>query len=612
MCGIVGKISLNNQEIRRETIELMIEKIKHRGPNGSGILLKGKIGFGHTRLSIIDLSDQGLQPMTFGNYTLIFNGEIYNYLELKKQLRDEGVVFHTETDTEVLLQAYIRWGKNCLDKLNGMFAFAVFDELSGDVFIARDRFGIKPLYYFKTDDELYFASEIPPILSILERDKVIPNEEAIADFLIYNRTDHGVNTFFKGIKRLEHGCYMEVRNCTIRTTRWYDLPSKINTGLTKGEDFGILFNSSIEYRLRSDVPVGVCLSGGLDSSSIAMTIRESFKREDLNTFSAVYGSGVFGDETKFINEFSPLLKNMHYTNPTAKTLLEDLYSFVRAHAEPVPSTSPYAQYKVMELAKRHVVVTLDGQGADEALAGYHYFYGSYFKELLTRVRLFSLIKEAAFYVYHHRSFFAFRALGFFLLPSKWRTKVKINRLGYLNKAKIKEISGADVISTKLYGAKSLKEALINHFHYKLEHLLKWEDRNSMHFAIESRVPFLDHRLVEHTLALPNHKILSKGYTKVVLRNSMKGLLPERIRLRQDKVGFGTPQDDWFREDDVSRLIWKIIRSKSFEKRGFFDVNQVHSKFKKHLNREINIAKEIWKWIHLELWYREFIDYEEKN
>lgn len=612
MCGIVGKITLNNQEIRRETIELMIDKIKHRGPNGSGILLKGKIGFGHTRLSIIDLSNQGLQPMTFGNYTLIFNGEIYNYLELRKQLRDEGVAFHTETDTEVLLHAYIRWGKNCLDKLNGMFAFAVFDELSGDVFIARDRFGIKPLYYFKTDDELYFASEIPPILSILERDKVLPNEEAIADFLIYNRTDHSVNTFFKGIKRLEHGCYMEVRNGTIKTKMWYDLPLRIDTSLNEREDFKSLFNSSIEYRLRSDVPVGVCLSGGLDSSSIAMTIRRSFNREDLNTFSAVYGSGVFGDETKFINEFSPLLNNMNYTIPTAKSLLEDMSSFVRAHAEPVPSTSPYAQYKVMELAQKHVVVTLDGQGADEALAGYHYFYGSYFKELLSTARLLSFLKEAAFYVYHHQSFFAFKALGFFLLPSKWRTKLKMYRLGYLNKQKINEVYNSDLISAKLYGAKTLKDALINHFHYKLEHLLKWEDRNSMHFAIESRVPFLDHRLVEYTLSLPSNKILSKGFTKVVLRSTMKDLLPESIRLRQDKVGFGTPQDDWFRTDDMSNFIWDIIRSESFEKRGFFDVKQVHTQFSRHLKGEINIAKEIWKWIHLELWYREFIDYEGKN
>lgn len=607
MCGIVGKIALKNQEIRLETIELMLDKIKHRGPNGSGVYLKEKVGFGHTRLSIIDLSDQGLQPMTIGNFTVVFNGEIYNYIELRNELAKEGILFNTKTDTEVLLQAYIRWGKGCLNRTNGMFAFAVFNEVTGEIFIARDRFGIKPMYYFKTDSELYFASEIPPILAVLKDDQVVPNDGAIADFLIYNRTDHCVDTFFKGIKRLDHGCYMEVLNGALEVTRWYDLPSKINANLNEGEDFKTLFNSSIEYRLRSDVPVGVCLSGGLDSSSIAMTILQSFNRNDLSTFSAVYGNGVFGDESKFINEFSSFLNDMNYTIPTAKTLLEDIHSFVHAHAEPVPSTSPYAQYKVMELAKKHVIVTLDGQGADEALAGYHYFYGSYFKELISRLRLISFLKEAAFYIYHHRSFFAFKALGFFLLPSKWRTNVKIYRLGYLNKEKINEVYKSDLISAKLYGARTLKDALINHFQYKLEHLLKWEDRNSMHFAIESRVPFLDHRLVEHTLALPNEKILSKGYTKVILREVMTNLLPESIRLRQDKVGFGTPQDDWFREDEMSDFIWNIIRSKSFDNRGFFDVKQVHHKFNKHLKGEINIAKEIWKWIHLELWYREFID-----
>jgi len=608
MCGICGIINLNNKPAEESKLPPMMSAMKHRGPDDEGTFSEDSTALGFVRLSIIDLSDAGHQPMLSedGNYVMVFNGEIYNYIEIREELQALGHYFRTKTDSEVLLRSYIQWGADCMQKFNGMWAFAIYNRNDKTLFAARDRFGVKPFYYSADDSRFVFASEIPPILSVLEKNP-LPNKQAIFDFLVFNRTDQNEFTFFEGIKKLQHGHCLSIQQNQIRIEKWYDLRSNIKSSFTSSDEFRELLSSAIGLRLRSDVPVGVCLSGGLDSSSIVSILLNDFNKTDLNTFSAVYNKGQTGDETEFINEYRPLLKNMYFTTPDAVSLEDDLVQFVKAHAEPIPSTSPYAQYKVMKLAQGKVVVTLDGQGADEELAGYHYFFGFYFKDLLSTGRISTLLKELYLYMKKHRSSMGIKSFVFFLLPKNIRTKARVNEKGYLNTDFVNLFNKTNSIAGNLYGSVSLNDSLIDHFEFKLEHLLKWEDRNSMWFSLESRVPFLDYRLVEKSLASPGNMKIKNGMTKHILREAMAGILPEKIRLRRDKIGFGTPQDEWLREPSWQNIVNEVLESKSFQSRNFIDSKIAKEQYQKHLSRNINISKEIWKWVHLELWFREFID-----
>lgn len=613
MCGICGIINNSKIPVQESSVRKMMQIMKHRGPDDEGQFAGDNIALGFVRLSILDLSQAGHQPMHTQNnrYVIVYNGEIFNYIELRDELQTLGHVFNTNTDTEVLLASYIQWGEDCLNKFNGMWAFVIYDRDTKTIFAARDRFGIKPFYYFLNDEFIAFASEIPPLLSLLPG-KPTADNQSIFDYLVFNRTDQTENTFFSEIKKLQHGHKINFQTAefsNFRISKWYDLKEKVkkSVGFKSPDEFHELFSDSIKLRLRSDVPVGVCLSGGLDSSSIVSVLLTAFDKKDLNTFSAVYNKGQYGDETEFIQLYETKLANMFYTTPDAKSLNTDIKSFVQAHAEPIPSTAPYAQFKVMELAKEHVVVTLDGQGADETLAGYHYFFGFFFKDLLRKGKLVRLSYEMLKYVQIHKSVFGLKTFIFFLLPKKFRTTIRINEKGYINPVFINNYKTTNSIAGNLYGSNSLQDALLNHFEYKLEHLLKWEDRNSMWFSIEARVPFLDYRLVEKTMATSSDMIIKKGMTKHLLRESMKGILPEKIRLRRDKMGFGTPQDEWFRTNEWEIIVIQILNSESFKKRNLINSEVALAQFKKHKTGEINISKEIWKWIHLELWFREFID-----
>lgn len=609
MCGIVGIVSFVQQPIEEYRLRRMMQVIKHRGPNDEGIYLQDNVGLGHVRLSILDLSMAGHQPMQdeTGRYTIVLNGEIYNFIELREQLEKVGVEFVSNSDTEVLLKGYIYYGQEVLDKLNGMFAFAIYDAERKELFAARDRFGVKPFYYYQSDKEFIFASEIPAILEIYGR-KNRANETAVFDYLAFNRTDQTEDTFFEGVKKLQHGHSLVIKEGKLSISCWYNLRERVQGKRLQSDEkeFLNLLEDSIRIRLRSDVPVGVCLSGGLDSSSIVSIISERLEHPEVNTFSAVYESKYRADESEFINLYKDELPNMHFTYPTYQSLFEDLNRFIACHAEPVPSTGPYAQYCTMRLAGQHVTVTLDGQGADEELGGYHYFYGLYYKSLLKRLKLITLIKEMVKYVAIHRSSYALQTFVYFLLPNKLRVKARVNERGYLSPEFANRFQNS-VIADNLYGSKSMQDALINHFEYKLEHLLKWDDRNSMQFSVESRTPFLDYRLVEYLLKTEDSAKIKDGYTKSLLRRSMKGLLPDRIRLRRDKVGFATPEEVWFAEKEFHSLIESVLNSDSFRNRGIVDPEKARKLYDKHCKGEIGISKDIWKWINLEMWYRTFID-----
>ncbi|MBI1781999.1 MAG: asparagine synthase (glutamine-hydrolyzing) [Sphingobacteriales bacterium] len=611
MCGICGIIKFDGTKPDQQIIGSMMQSIKHRGPNDQGSLLEDNMALGFVRLSIIDLSSLGHQPMYSADkrYAIIFNGEVYNYIELRKELEQKGYKFISGTDTEVLLNSYIEWGEDCLHRFNGMWAFAIYDHQNKELFCARDRFGVKPFYYTRHKNNFAFASEIPAILTAIG-EKPHADTESVFDYMVYNRTDQSDKTFFKEIKKLPHGHTLKIQLQTgdIKIRRWYDLRTALDNSkpFESTEAFKETFNSAVGLRLRSDVPVGVCLSGGLDSSSIVSTLLKEFGTGDLNTFSAVYQKGQKGDETEFINEYRSSIKNMHFIYPTAESFYKDLPEFICTHAEPFPTTSIYAHYKVMEMAKQHVVVTLDGQGADEELAGYHYFFGFYYKELFKQFRWVKLLTEIKDYWSNYHSSYAFKSFAYFLMPSGIKTALRVNEKGYLSN-NFSNLKFESVVATELYNSPNLQAALFNHFEYKLEHLLKWQDLNSMRFSIEARVPFLDYRLVQGLLTNDSGKLISKGITKRFLREAMTGVLPEKIRMRMDKVGFETPQDEWFRMPMFREYIKDILYSDSFRKRDIIDAEKAKKLYQQHLDGKKDISKEIWKWINLELWYRRYID-----
>ena len=604
MCGIVGDINLNNQAIDKKDIQKMMKKIEHRGPDDSGVFIEDSVGLGFVRLSIIDISMGGHQPMISSNnrFVIIFNGEVYNYIELREELKKRGYRFRSNSDTEVVLNSYQEWGEGCLDRFNGMWAFVIYDRERREIFGARDRFGIKPFYYYRDSNRFLFASEIKALREVIDSRNLSLNEQAIFDYLLFNRTDYGDRTFYSEIYKVPHGHYFKIDSKQeFKLHKWYDLSSNCNRGNIDSEKYFELLTSSIKLRMRSDVPVGVCLSGGLDSSTIVSIISKRLNIEDINSFSAVYGKGKKGDESEFIDEMSLFLKNMHYTTPTAQSLFNDIDDMVKLLDEPVPTTSIYAQYKVMELAKKYVTVTLDGQGADEQLAGYPYFYGFYFKELLTTLSLRTLFIEMLYYIKLHKSLYAIKTLIFFLLPNRLKLNLKGKNISYIQSDFFKNHNGKNTLTDELYSAKSLREALIKHFEYKLEHLLKWEDLNSMRFSIESRVPFLDYRVVEQTLSLRDDNYIRKGVTKYILRESIKSIVPEKIRTRYDKVGFSTPEADWFRESFFRDMIFDILENPAMNFKKYIDTNRAKSLYLQHLNRKGDYSRDIWKWINLNLW-----------
>jgi asparagine synthase (glutamine-hydrolysing) len=607
MCGICGITNFNNKPITDTDLNKMMKVMKHRGPDDDGIFIDNNVGMGFVRLSIIDLTEAGHQPMFSedGRFVITFNGEIYNYIELREELKTK-FNFKTDTDTEVLLNAYRHWGKDCLDHLNGMWAFVVYDKQEKKLFCSRDRFGIKPFYYFYNENTFIYGSDISSILEVLP-EKPQPDNQTIYDFLAFNRTDQNERTFFSGIKKLQHGSTLTLNNGKPVIEKWYDLSNKTSSKNITKDDFKELLINSIELRMRSDVPVGICLSGGLDSSAIASILSRNLGFSSIQTFSAIYGKGLIGDESSFMNEFSNEFPKMNFITLSAESLLEDFDSFLAAHTEPFPDLAVYSQFKVMQLAKGKAVVLLDGQGADEYLAGYHYFFSFLFKELLLKLKYLNLFKEMNSYFKVHKSLASLKTFAYILLPDILKIRLNKTQKGFFNKEFYEKFSRSNKITNTLYSANSIRESVLAHFEYKLEHLLKWEDRNSMWYSLESRVPFLDYRLVESVLNLKPEDVISGGLTKKIMREALKGTLPERIRNRKDKIGFSNPKADWLRTKEMKDKISDILQSKEFEERGYIDPILARNIFNNHQSKQTDSSKDIWKWTSLELWFRKYID-----
>lgn len=550
MCGIAGIYNLNQSQVSLTNLKKMTDVITHRGPDGEGHWLNsnGTVGFGHRRLSIIDLTENGKQPMHYadGRYTITFNGEIYNYIELKNDLKLKGYQFVSDTDTEVLLALYDLKKENCLQDLDGMFSFAIWDEKLQTLFCARDRFGEKPFHYFKSDNEFVFASEIKQFWTI-GIDKKINQEKllAFAQTGSLENSNQITETFYQSIEKLDAAHYLMINaDKKISIQKYWDIQTHLKpfegTIEQAAELFLQLFTDSIRLRLRSDVAVGSSLSGGLDSSSIVMLI-DALKGNEIkqNTFSARF-KNFSKDEGEHIEEVVKACKNVnvHYTWPD-KDYFEESFEKVTYHQdEPFGSASIVAQYSVMELAKKNnVTVLLDGQGADEYLAGYLPYYHTYLSQLFYSNSKLYMSEVSAYNSFHQLS------SPFIDISKTETTRMKIGRMR------------RKILQQNLPYKNALKSVLKENTTVNgLKELLRYADRNSMAHSREVRLPFLSHKLVEFVFSLPDEFKLNNGWTKFVLRNSMDKILPQSICWRVDKIGYEPPQHLWIKSDKFNQEI----------------------------------------------------------
>ncbi len=581
MCGIGGvfhKSKITTIEV--ELVQRINNIQRHRGPDDEGIYSDESCVLGHRRLSIIDLSKDGHQPFCSddGRYILVFNGEIYNYIELRKELESKGWGFRTKTDTEVLLKAYLQYGKECLEKFNGMFAFAIYDNKKKNIFFARDRVGIKPLYYSIKNSTIYFASEIKALL-LVPNIHFSLNHLSLFDYLVFNRTDVFDETFLNEINRIPNGYYGEFSEDKLRLTQWWNpenylinSPADDMSGI-QTELYDIL-SSSVDLRMRSDVPVGSCLSGGLDSSIlIGILYNHNHVAKDYPAFTAAF-PGHSIDEIKYVDDL-----NKHYpfkslrTFPTAQIAFEQLKEFVYINDEPTTSPSFFSQYEVMKKASQSgITVLLDGQGGDESFAGYQYFHGFNLYGLLKDKHIVTFCHELIKSIIRKQHVSAYQTLFFQMLPDYARKKMLLKTVPYVEPEFFYEYIDRSNVYTRFFDADNLNMSLVRHFQYKLEHLLRMEDRNSMAFSLEARVPYLDYRLIEYVLGLSSSLKIKNGETKFLQKKSFKKFTTEMIMSRTDKIGFGTPGEDWMNTDNWKQLTLDSYKDLYKDFNGVFKYN----------------------------------------
>lgn len=576
MCGIAGIISGNVQKVNQARLQKMTDALAHRGPDGEAQWINQRVtaGLAHRRLAIIDLSANAAQPMHYmGRYSIVHNGEIYNYIELRQQLVAKGYVFISQSDTEVILAAYACWKENCLQYFDGMFAFAIWDEIEQTLFAARDRFGEKPFYYCCNGNELLFASEMKALWAAGIGKQ--PNEKLLFNFITLGYTQNPTNpqeTAYNNIHKLPAAsCFHYTLNApqAVRPVQYWHMESgqkdKSITIENAVDRFTALFTTSISNRLRSDVPLGTSLSGGLDSSSIAvMTQQLQTNGSRLQTFSAVF-PGAAADESKYIQLLTAQKTIDNFiTSPSASGFVQDFEKLCYYQEGGITSASVYAQFKVFELAKQHgVTVLLDGQGADEVLAGYHKYYHWYWQELYRNDT--SLLRN---------EISAARQLG---VTDSWNWKNKLSALypsaagRYTKNSRVQQqLTAADLDPAFVasYGISyyclpqqdQLDNVLFyNTFSNGLEELLQYADRNSMAHGREVRLPFLQHQLVEFIFSLPSGFKIKSGRTKWILRKAMENLLPAEITWRKDKIGFEPPQLQWMQDPEVVAYIMAAKR-----------------------------------------------------
>lgn len=622
MCGIVGVIQLGQMPCDTK-VSSALTMLHHRGPDHSAQLLHQEHGvctcLGFTRLSIIDLAERANQPMVSpdGNLALVFNGEIYNYRELRQDLTKAGWVFHSQSDTEVLLAAWSVWREMCLSRLIGMFAFAVHDRKERTITCVRDAFGIKPFFYSLSKEGFYFASELPALLQ-LKPGRPAANLQRSYDYLVHGDYDSSGSTFVDGVMQLQPGCVLRVSaepeiNGACR--KWWEPRVEPVSSLSFSEAADAVRNAfmdNIRLHLRSDVPLGAALSGGIDSSAVVCAMRKVEPEFPIQTFSFVARGYAISEESWVDMVNGHVSAHAHKVVASEEDLLRDLDNMIRAQGEPFGSTSVYAQYRVFQLAKvAGVTVTLDGQGADELLAGYSGYPG---------YRLLSLLSEQQY-------------AEAFQFARRWKRwpgrsyKLAILELGRAlfsdgMYAGMRKAAGRDFIPSwlkaELFTESGVKfnerrkirapehrgRRVVEELAYSLQNrglpaLLRHEDRNAMHFSVESRVPFLTTAFCELLFSLPECYLISnEGETKSVFRAAMRGIVPDEILDRRDKIGFATPEHQWFKRAAPVLRQWLS----EADTVPFLNVKLLLQRFDATMSGRLPFSWQIWRWVNYVRWY----------
>lgn len=570
MCGIAGILMQGNPRSKEKMIREMTRAVVHRGPDGEGFFLDENLALGHRRLSIIDLTEAGHQPMhSEDKYVLVFNGEIYNYLEVRSELLALGYVFHTASDTEVILAAYDKWGEDCVQRFNGMWAFALYDKSAQKVFCSRDRFGVKPFYFTQHSSAFFFGSELKQLLLHCPRRKA--NLNVLMDYLVLGLEDHNEETFFEGITKLQagHNLLFDLRTHSYSIQQYYSIRIDKSASLWDEQESTARFRKelerSISYRMRSDVKVGTCLSGGLDSSSIAsLSARLYATTTPGRKFTAITASSEdkVNDEfgyAKMVVDSSGLDWNV--VKPSAADFRTVMEEVIRTQEEPFGSPSVFMQYFVMQKSRAlDCPVLLDGQGGDEILLGYERYYPAYLMSLPWRLRLKGLLSSSRNSKLSAATLFR---MYFYFTNSGLRMKRQRSRSSFVKPAYF-DLLSRDLLEKIAASYSDIQEMQkLELTHTQLPHLLRYEDRNSMRHSVESRLPFLDFQLVEMSLSLNNSFKIREGFTKYILRKATEDVLPREIAWRKNKFGFESPpswlsdQDFFLKQIQSSEILRKI-------------------------------------------------------
>ncbi len=627
MCGINGIAfsPKSGKQVRRATLIAMRDVLHHRGPDDGGVFVDENIGLGHRRLSIVDVT-HGAQPMQNSNRTctIVYNGEVYNHLESRAILSEKGHIFENRSDTETILHLYDEYGRDCVDHMRGMFAFAIWDTTRRELFIARDRFGVKPLYYVHdSEGNLFFASEIK---SLLEADAIKPevNYNALPDQFANHGTS-GDETLYRGVKRLLPGHTMVWKDGNIEIREYWDLafePKEHLSDVKYIQEWRDLFRESVRLRLMADVPLGMFLSGGIDSSAIA-AVMSRMVGERIKTFSVGFHERE-ANELEYARLVSKRFGTDHHEIViTPDEFFEALPNLVWHEDEPIGFIASVPLYFVSKLAAEHVKVVLTGEGADETLAGYGRYkkalkllsYGDKYESLtpaflrdavrggvatlpgslnqkLTRTFL-SRGADIENLFFDNFSVFS-RSMQASLFSAETRSRIQDLDPYTRQNRWIEKVDAEDTLDKLLYADTKTY----------LHELLMKQDQMSMAASIESRVPFLDHKLVEFTARMPHEMKLRGGTTKWILREAMKGILPDEI-IHRKKMGFPVPVGNWFRGPFKHIIDEYVVGSRAMD-RGIFDPGYVSSLVARH-NAGENHDERLWSLLNFEIWQRRFID-----
>jgi asparagine synthase (glutamine-hydrolysing) len=629
MCGLFGIVDAPPGLLDARRVDRLFSLLDHRGPDDRGWLtldgdeirtgsrprdLAGDVALLHTRLSILDLSPAGHQPMSTpdGHFHLSFNGEIYNYIELRSELESLGHRFDSGTDTEVLLKAWDEWGASALERFVGMFAFSLVDAERRVLALARDQFGIKPLYYAPLGGRFAFASEIPPLLELPGVDRRAAPQR-VYDYLRFGRLDHGSETMFAGIRQVEPGHYLELpldEPDRIVDRQYWSLEPQPVDGLSLDEAadrLRELFLESVRLHLRSDVAVGAAFSGGVDSSANVTAMRRLSPDVELQTFSYVADDPTVNEE-RWVRLVAREAGIVAYTvEASPQELLADLDRLIEIQAEPFGGTSIYAQYRVFRLARETgIKVMLDGQGADELFAGYRTYLPYRIGGLLASGRLLAAVRllgALSSLPGASPGGMLARAVGHSLPDAAQGHARRLTRHRLAPEWLDPDWLHAHGIRVgdpgRTPGA-SLRDYRLDTVRTGLRELLRYEDRNSMAHSIESRVPFLTPALAEFAAGMPDdYLIAADGTGKLVLRRGLRGLVPDPILDRRDKIGFATPEAAWLRT--LAPWVKEVLAKASPHGTGPLRLAVVHERWQEMSNGRRPFDPVLWRWLNLIRW-----------